>query len=131
MADVRIPYNPPTMADYRAAVARRLRYLEDKNKDPAFRAITDAARAEAAAAARVLKEEFAATRVRLFGSLARGDADDGFDIDLAVEGVEPKRFFSAWAAAGLKLTRRFDLIDLADAPPLLRQRVEEDGVDLP
>lgn len=38
---IRIPFTLPTMADFRAAVARREREIEEKQKDPAFRATVD------------------------------------------------------------------------------------------
>jgi predicted nucleotidyltransferase len=81
----------------------------------------------------VLRDRFGATRVRLFGSLARGDGDvdRGFDIDLAVEGVAPGKFFEAWAVAARQTKRRLDVVDVKDASPLLRQRFDEDGIDLP
>jgi predicted nucleotidyltransferase len=69
--------------------------------------------------------------VRLFGSLARGDAGERFDIDLAVEVIDRRRFFAACADADRLVTRKLDVIDLPDASPLLRSRVEDDGIDLP
>jgi predicted nucleotidyltransferase len=128
---MQIPYEAPTMADFRAALAVRERRLAERARDPAVQPVLAAARAEAAAAARLLREKFGARRVRLFGSLARGDTDEDFDIDLAVEGVEPRRFFAASAEAARLVSRKLDVIDLADATPLLRRRVEQDGVDLP
>lgn len=81
--------------------------------------------------ARCLKDEFGARRVRLFGSLARGDSTEGSDIDLAVEGIEPGEFFHASARAALLTQRRADIIDVADASPLLNLRIDQDGIDLP
>jgi hypothetical protein len=108
-----------------------MRRLDERLRDPAVVARLDAARAEAAAAARVLRERFGATRVRLFGSLARRDRAEGFDIDLAVEGIAARDFFRACAAADQVVTRRLDIVDVAEAPPLLRARIDEDGVELP
>lgn len=68
-----------------------------------------------------------ARRVILFGSVARGEADEDSDIDLAVEGLAPELHFTAmgraWHAAG----RPVDLVRLEDAPPALRARVLSDG----
>lgn len=83
---IRIPFALPTMADFRAAVARREREIAEKQKDPSFRATVDAALADTA---RCLKDDFGARRARLFGSLGRGDSTEGSDIDLAIEGIEP------------------------------------------
>ena len=78
----------------------------------------------------MLIARFGATRVRLFGSLARGDVGEAFDIDIAVEGIAPERFFSACAAADRLVTRKLDVVDVADASPLLRKRINDDGIDL-
>lgn len=71
----------------------------------------------------ILIEKFGARRAIPFGSVT-GDSPwhSGSDIDLAVEGLEPKLFFKAWAALddvsppGVEV----DLIDLKDAGPELR-----------
>ncbi len=128
---IRIPYEPPTFEDAVRAIAANERRKEDLNKTPEFRAKTDAAKAAAAAAARMLKEKFGATRVRLYGSLARGDADEGFDVDLCVEGIEWKRFSRAWSEAAAMIRRDLDFVDIREATPLLRKYIERDGVDLP
>ncbi len=129
--DLRIPYTPPGAAELRAFLLSKARRLEGQLRDPAVQARLQEAGAEAAAAARVLKEQFGARRVRLFGSLARGDRPVGFDIDLAVEGIPPHLFFRACAAADRVVTRGLDVVDVAEAPPLLRARIEQDGIDLP
>jgi len=71
--------------------------------------------------------------VLLFGSFARGTADVGSDIDLAVRG--PERLRPAVAeriVADLEDTvpmlRDYDLVDLRQAGPALRQRVEQEGI---
>ena len=99
-----VPYNgimntaitPATMARYRATFRAR----------EAARAASVAerlrtARAAASAAATVLKRDFGATRVLLFGSAARGQGfHDRSDIDLAVEGVQIDQFWTAERSAG-------------------------------
>ncbi len=128
---LRIPYKSPTGKDMREAIARRCRWIEEELKKPEVQARLDAAHAEAVAVARMLKERFGATRVRLFGSLARRDEVEGFDIDVAVEGLASRDYFRAWGEAEKLVTRKLDLIDLKDElPPLLRKRIEQDGVDL-
>ena len=64
-------------------------------------------------------------RVYLFGSFARGDADDASDVDLLVDAVEP---FGLFRAEGLQ--REVDLVHLeclesdaqTDSPFLNRER---------
>lgn len=74
--------------------------------------------------------EFHATRVYLFGSLTRGSARETSDIDLAVEGLDPQRYREACARLEHATAVPVDLIDLADAPKTLIQRVQEEGVVL-
>ena len=131
MTAVKIPYELPTLAETRRAIAEREDRLARRNADPGVQVVLASARSEAAAAARLLRDRFGASRVRVFGSLARGDTDERFDIDLAVEGIARESFFAACAAARSVVTRELDVIDLADASPLLRQRVEQDGIDVP
>ena len=56
--------------------------------------------------------QFGATEVYLFGSLARGAADEDSDIDIAIVGVPKKRFFAAYGELLMKLDHPFDLIGL-------------------
>ncbi len=78
--------------------------------------------------ARVLVEQFGARWAIPFGSVV-GDSPwhSRSDIDLAVEGLDPKLFFKAWAALDKLLTPgreiEIDLIDLKEAPPELRARI--------
>lgn len=66
-----------------------------------------------------------ATEVYLFGSRAAGRGDEGSDIDLAVSGLPPERFFRAMAVAGDILGREFDLVSLDDDNPFTRYLREE------
>jgi predicted nucleotidyltransferase len=102
----------------RAALEARERVVRERLEDPGVKMAIAGARKEAVAAA------------RLFGSLARGDEFEGFDIDLAVEGIEPGRYFAAWSTAARIVSRKVDLVDVADASPLLRERIEQDGMEL-
>ena len=129
-AALRIPYDLPTAADFRKAMAERELRLEERNALPHVQALVASARSEAAAVASMLMSRFGATRVRLFGSLARGDVGEAFDIDIAVEGILPELFFRACAAADRLVTRKLDVVDVLDASPLLKQRIDEDGIDL-
>ena len=61
-----------------------------------------------------------AKEVYLFGSAVRDEIIDPQDIDLAVSGIAPDRFFAAMAAAAQLLDRPLDLVDLDDDSPLVR-----------
>lgn len=94
-----------------------------------------AARAEslrngARAGAKILAERFGATRVILFGSVARGAVHADSDIDLAVWGVLPTAQWDAGLAAEDAAGARVDLVRMESAPEAMRERVRADGVEL-
>jgi uncharacterized protein len=75
-------------------------------------------------AAAALKEA-GAREVYLFGSGARGRMHEDSDIDLAVSGLPPEKFFQAMGNAGDILQRPFDLVDLDEVNPFTRYLKEE------
>jgi predicted nucleotidyltransferase len=83
-------------------------------------------------AATLLKSQYGARRVVLFGSLAhRGWFTPDSDVDLAVEGVSSADYWRAWRAAEEAIgDRQVDLIDLADASSSLRRAIQRYGVEL-
>jgi predicted nucleotidyltransferase len=87
---------------------------------------------QARRAAALLKREFGATRVVLFGSLAhRLWFTRWSDIDLAVWGIAPGEFYrAAGTVADLKTGFKIDVVDPTDCHPLVRQEIEEDGIEL-
>lgn len=83
-------------------------------------------------AARVLREMFGATRVVVFGSLVHGHwfrVDS--DIDIAVAGVPPDRFWHVWAALD-DVAEGFEinLVALEDTTGTFRQHIEVEGIEL-
>jgi predicted nucleotidyltransferase len=76
----------------------------------------------------MLVGEFGASRVYLFGSLAReGRFHERSDVDLAVEGIAPERFFKAWAAAGACSDVPIELVDLDEVGEPMRALILEYG----
>jgi predicted nucleotidyltransferase len=90
------------------------------------------ARAVAVKAAALLKNEFFAKRVVLFGSAARADTfDRTSDVDLAVWGVAPGRFFAAVARVN-ELSPKWK-IDLYGPHPFgspMEEVIGRQGIDL-
>jgi uncharacterized protein len=83
-------------------------------------------------AAKLLKTEFGAEEVILFGSLARrGDFTLYSDIDLAERGIPSERYLAAMATV-LHLDAEFkiDLVDIKTCLPVLREEIEETGKPL-
>ncbi len=72
-----------------------------------------------------------ATRVWLFGSLARGRKPGVHsDFDFAVQGLPPERFLGCLGWLLQKLPRSVDLIEMERASEFLRDRVVAEGVIL-
>lgn len=86
------------------------------------------ARADARHAAGVLRREFGVDEVWLFGSLASEPRHDAFDIDLAVRGLRPDRYFTALARIGDLVHEPFDVVTLDTCRERIRRVVEETGV---
>ena len=80
-------------------------------------------------AAKLLKTAFRATEVILFGSLARrGSFSLYSDIDLAVRGIAPEKFFAASAAIErVDVNFQIDLVDLETCPPVMLKKIKKDG----
>lgn len=72
--------------------------------------------------------EYGAKRLWLFGSMLDPDpAVKPNDIDLAVEGVAPEKFYSFYGELLMRLPRPVDLVDMADDLPIVSD-VKETGV---
>jgi predicted nucleotidyltransferase len=76
-------------------------------------------------AAAVLKEA-GASEVYLFGSGAKGNIRENSDIDLAVSGLPPEKFFQAMGLVADILQRPLDLVDLDELNPFTRYLKEEE-----
>ena len=71
-----------------------------------------------------VSKKYHARRVLLFGSSLYGD---GNDIDLAVEGVLPRKFYDFYAELVFSLTKPVDLIDLVGTSKFV-EMVKQEGV---
>lgn len=72
----------------------------------------------------VLKSSGAKT-VYIFGSAAKGTMHSHSDVDLAVSGLPPEKFFKALSIASTLSDRSIHLIDLDEATPFTRYLLEE------
>ncbi len=66
---------------------------------------------------RACAEEFKVESVWLFGS-ALEDESKATDIDLAVEGLAPEKFFEFYGRLFFELPKPVDLVDLSLRPPI-------------
>jgi predicted nucleotidyltransferase len=66
---------------------------------------------------RACAEDFGVDSVWLFGSALK-DYRRATDIDLAVEGLVPERFFDFYGRLYFELPKPVDLVDLSQNPPI-------------
>lgn len=78
-------------------------------------------------AARDILRARGATAVYAFGSVATGRTGPHSDLDLAVAGLPPERYFEALGELMRTLPCDVDLVRLEDAPESLRERVRAEG----
>ena len=112
------------MAEYRATAQRRAAGRRAALAEKRARAL-----AVASAAARLLKEQFGATRVVLFGSALGADAFwERSDVDLAAWGVPREDYFLAVARLQ-ELSSEFsvDLVEADHCKPALATAIDEEG----
>lgn len=115
------------MAGYRATARRR---QEREQQELARRQ----ARAweVARGAAKLLKEQFGATRVVVFGSLVHpGCFTPWSDVDIAAWGLSPKDTFRAIGAVmDLDADLAVNLVDVDTCRPALLASIEREGIEL-
>ena len=118
---------PEEISVYRAAAWRR---YEQEKRELAQREkqAWEAARRAAA----VLREQFDATRVVVFGSLVhRGCFTPWSDVDIAAWGIRPQDTFRAIGAVmDLDAEIEVNLVDIQACSPSLLTTIERDGRDL-
>jgi predicted nucleotidyltransferase len=115
------------MEAYRQAARRRIqarRRTRDRRRDRAWQL--------ARRAATLLKEEFGATRVAVFGSLVQSRLFHlRSDIDLAVWGLPERDYYRAVGRLlSLDPDISFDLIEVEFASQRLRKRIQLEGKQL-
>lgn len=103
-------------------------------RDPAIGERRKQAWKTARAVAEMLRREYGATRVVVFGSLALKTAFTPWsDIDLAVWSIKPERYFSAAGAAmdmGLDSGIQVDIVDVESCPKAFEADIESDGIEI-
>jgi predicted nucleotidyltransferase len=128
---------PLTALDLSAEALKKYRPLDAIRKRRAkFSAEIASRRRRAMSAARkaakLLKSEFGATEVILFGSLARRVGFTRWsDIDLASRGIPSEKYLTAMDTV-LHLSPEFkiDLVELETCPPALLKSIENEGKPL-
>ena len=108
--------------------------LQRYRKDPEVDRRCDRAWDVARRAARLLKEQFGAARVVVFGSLVhRAWFTPWSDVDLAVWGIPADRFFRAMGAVqdlGSEVGFKIDVIDPAECTREMVHNIQTEGIEL-
>jgi predicted nucleotidyltransferase len=119
--------SPEQMAIYREGWRRR---CEQRRKS--LDARQERAWKVAQRGAALLKDQFGAKRVAVFGSLLRPEQFyERSDVDLAVWGLDEQMYLKALARLlDLDPEISVDLIEVEFAPTRLRAVIEQDGADL-
>ncbi len=73
-----------------------------------------------------LSKEFGAEKVLLFGSCI-DDVESAYDIDVAIEGVKPEKFFEMYGRILGEVDSELDLIPLEDTREHFAKRILEKG----
>ena len=76
-------------------------------------------------AVEVLKKE-GCEEIYIFGSLVNGDFSEDSDIDIAIKGLSPNKFFKVIGKLLGELNIRFDLVDLEDKSRFSQRILEKE-----
>ncbi|OQW89598.1 MAG: DNA polymerase subunit beta [Thiotrichaceae bacterium IS1] len=108
--------------EYVAYWQRKIQQQQESNQR-----LAKQVRTELSPIVNMLVQQFGATQIILFGSLAKGTFAEDSDIDLAVAGIPPHRFFAALGAVNHLSCVWIDLKPLEDLEPYFRQCVLATG----
>ncbi len=117
---------------YDITVYQRSALLREERRRLALAERLQRAQEVAVTAAHLLQEQYGATKVVLYGSVAHGY---GFhaesDIDLAVEGIVPAQFWRVWASLDpIDPSFEINLVAVEEATPRLLKVLKTEGVPL-
>jgi predicted nucleotidyltransferase len=106
-----------------------LKYWQERQfeQDLKNQRLAQQARQELSQVIELLIDRFQVSKIILFGSLAKGTFHQDSDIDLAVAGIEPSKYFQALAQVNNISDRWIDLKPLESLEPHFLKRVLETG----
>ena len=102
------------------------------NDPPDNAGIYEIAWEEAKKAGALLKKEFGASKVIVFGSLTDSSMfDANSDIDLAATGIPDEKFYAAVGAITSLITAfKVDLVDLDDCRDYMKKEIKKVGIEI-
>ncbi len=109
---------------YRRSAPRQLTPEEQRERDRLL--------VRARELGKMLKRQFGVRKVVLFGSLARMSwFTPGSDVDLAVEGLETRKYWRAWKLAEeIIADRPVDFVEIESVSDSLKKAIDRYGVEL-
>ena len=129
MAKTALDLRPHERQAYKPDKMFKLRTIEDERK---IKTRYQASWVLARKAATLLKSEFGAEKVFVFGSLLHESSFTLWsDIDLSALGIAVDKYYAAVAAVSdLSSSARIDLVDLESCRPALRDTIYKEGFEL-
>jgi len=129
MSKTAFDLSPQERRAYKPDKMIKLRTIEEKRK---IKTRYQAGWVFARKAAKLLKSEFAAEKVLVFGSLLHESSFTLWsDIDLSASGIAADKYYAAVAAVSdLSSSTRIDLVDLESCRPSLRDTILKEGIEL-
>ena len=129
MTKTALDLRPHERQAYKPDKMFKLRTIEDERK---IKTRYQAGWVLARKAATLLKSEFGAEKVFVFGSLIHESSFTLWsDIDLSALGIAVDKYYAAVAAVSdLSSSARIDLVDLESCRPSLRDTIYKEGVEL-
>jgi predicted nucleotidyltransferase len=129
MAKTALDLRPHERQAYKPDKMFKLRTIEDERK---IKTRYQASWVLARKAATLLKSEFGAEKVFVFGSLLHESSFTLWsDIDLSALGIAVDKYYAAVAAVSdLSSSARIDLVDLESCRSSLRDTIYKEGVEL-
>ena len=129
MAKTAFDLSPQERRAYKPDKMIKLRTIEDERK---IKTRSQTGWVLAHEAAKLLKNDFGAEKVFVFGSLLHESSFTLWsDLDLSALGIDAKRFYAAVAAViDLSPSIKIDLIDLDSCRPSLRKIILREGIEL-
>ncbi len=129
MAKTAFDLSPQERRAYKPDKMIKLRTIEEERK---IKTRSQTGWVLARKAAKLLKSEFGAEKVFVFGSLLHESSFTLWsDIDLSVSGIAADKYYAAVAAVSdFSSSTKIDLIDLESCRPSLRDTILNEGVEL-
>ncbi len=73
-----------------------------------------------------ISKDFGVKKILLFGSYLE-NVDRARDIDIAVSGIPPRKFFEYYAEVTIAVKENVDIVDLDDMKPYFRDCISREG----